>query len=228
MPYAVCNCKCDANKQQRGTPGDKCHLDLCKDYCGCQVNLYLGQSSTNSLQCLCTLTHFWNFTLSHLQCSLRKNQQISVQRRREKNRSSIRSVSHYLLTMRQSDGNQRGIPVSALKSEPNYSKLLACPQHSFGPWGHLLAFPQRVPLAFIPDAGHLAHRLTMAEMPQCYYVRVHLPPLRKVRQCGWVCCCFCCYAEPLTAVTVRVRKGESGKASQIIVNIPLKRRDGSL
>lgn len=60
-------------------------------------------------------------------CPLRRNQQISLRRCREKNRSSIQSVSHYLLTMRQSDGNQRGIPVSALKSEPNYSKLLACP-----------------------------------------------------------------------------------------------------
>lgn len=91
---------------------------------------WVSVESLFKTQCSTTCSvfrHFWNFTLSHLHKELRKNQQISVQRRREKNRSSIQSVFHYLLTMCQWDGNQRGIPVSALKSKPNYSKLLACP-----------------------------------------------------------------------------------------------------
>lgn len=40
--------------------------------------------------------------------------------------------------------------------------------------------------------------------------------------------CFFFFAGPLTIETVRDRKGETGKASQIIANIPLKGRDGSL
>lgn len=100
----------------------------------------------------------------------------------EKKSSPVRSVSHYLLPVCQSHCSQRRIPVFPLKSEPDYSKLLVCLQHSFRPLGQPLAVTLWVPLPVIPVVGNLSYRQTTALLAWC--LRLSAYP-----ECMWVSLC---------------------------------------
>lgn len=92
--------------------------------------------------------------------SFRRNQWTSVLTRGDERSSPVRSVSHYLLPVRQTNCSQRRIPAFTLKSVPDYSKLLALLQHSSRPSRHPQAVQLWVPLPVIPAVGHLSLRLT--------------------------------------------------------------------
>lgn len=79
------------------------------------------------------LTYFELQALS----SFRRNQRVSLLNHEEQKSSN--SVSHYLQPARQTNCSQRRIPLIALKSIPDYCRLLACQQQSFRPSGHPLA-----------------------------------------------------------------------------------------
>ena len=79
-----------------------------------------------------------------------------------------------------------------------------------------------MPLPVIPVAGYLSHRLTTPVTPRCSPIRVYLSYPLRGSGCGWV------YVGPMTMERVRDGEGESATATQIIANIPLKGREGSL
>lgn len=113
------------------------------------------QNNITPFLCTPTYTHFCIFTQSHPLSSFSRNQLISLLTCREK-KSLVRSVSHYLLPVR--NFSQRKIPVFPLKSESDYSRLLACLQRSFRPLGHPLAVLLWVPLPVIPVVGYLCQQ----------------------------------------------------------------------
>lgn len=104
--------------------------------------------------------------------------------RGEKKSSPVSSVSHYLLSVRQSNSSQRRILVFRLKSQPGYSKLLACRQHSSRPLGHPLAVQLWVPLPVIPVVGYLSYRLTTTVRPRCSPIWGYLPTLWETVDVG--------------------------------------------
>lgn len=102
---------------------------------------------------------------------------------REKQSPAVSSVSHYLQSVRQSECSQRRIPVFSLKSSPDYSKLLACLQHSSRPLGHPLA---------VPEVGAITCHHTSwvflkeTVMSHSIVIRVCLPSLWEGAACEWL------------------------------------------
>lgn len=131
-------------------------------------NIVVSQAQCSITTFLCVCTHAHSFVTSLL--LTRCTHSGGIRRfltHGEKKSSPVCSVSHYLLPVRQSNCSQRRILVFRLKSQPGYSKLLACLQHSSRPLGHPLAVQLRVPLPVIPVVGYLSYWLTTTVRPRC-------------------------------------------------------------